>query len=224
MWRGALLNCNLGQYDCSNYKVYNILILFRHHLSQEDRDICVGVSLQWGNWLDNWVALNICYLTWLQIPTICMPLHSHTVFVPFALKRKFDYLKNWSIWRIQNLDSHSWTHSQPTRKLECIWEKETCERINFEDDWKNYVPFGKELSKRIKWFFERIPSQWENQESNHVIWPSPWQVTMVWCTSVSKCVCTWWIWCHRRYGEPLDYSDWYAKSSAIEMKLRATAS
>jgi hypothetical protein len=63
-------------------------------------------------------------------------------------------------------------------------ESSQIERIDFEDNWKNYVLFGKELSKRIKWFFERIPSQQENQgwpwfsqELNHVTWPWPWQVT-----------------------------------------------
>jgi hypothetical protein len=42
-------------------------------------------------------------------------------------------------------------------------ESSQIERIDFEDNWKIYVPFGKESSKRIERFFERIPSQRENQ-------------------------------------------------------------
>jgi hypothetical protein len=42
-------------------------------------------------------------------------------------------------------------------------ESSQIKRIDFEDNQKIYVLFGKESSKRIKQFFERIPSQQENQ-------------------------------------------------------------
>jgi hypothetical protein len=42
-------------------------------------------------------------------------------------------------------------------------ESSQIKRIDFEDNRKIYVPFGKESSKRIERFFERIPSQRENQ-------------------------------------------------------------
>jgi hypothetical protein len=95
----------------------------------------------------------------------------------------FDLILFWMVCLAPDL-----FHNQ---NLECIQKKEMQERI--QPKWKNqlmiffdfFVLFGKEFTKRIKWFILRIPHQQENQgqpwfsqESNCVMWLWPRQVTM----------------------------------------------